>query len=74
MKAIPFLNFDFPGLDGALNVSAYDTSYEKDLSFQVPEGWDIFAGSLFPNWGGVPTVYFDENDVVSDYKMTQTKF
>ncbi len=66
VEVSPFLNFHFPGLEGVLNVSAFDTSYEVDLSFQVPEGWDIFAGSLYPNWGGVPTVYFDEDDQDND--------
>ncbi|MGA1872292.1 MAG: LamG-like jellyroll fold domain-containing protein, partial [Thermoplasmatota archaeon] len=62
----PFLDFHYSGLEGVLNVSAYDTTYEEDLNLQVPEGWDVFAGSLYPNWGGVPTHIFDVNDQDND--------
>jgi len=62
----PKLHFAFVPFSAKIFVSAYDRVFEITLDFEPPEDWDVFAASIFPNWGGLPFVDIDPDDIDMD--------
>ena len=66
VKISPVLTYAFPGFSGRIFVSAYDKIYNITLDFQPTPGWEVFAASVFPNWGGIPFREIDPDDIDMD--------
>jgi len=66
IEVSPLMNFIFTSLSGKLFVSAYNKVYSIDLTFEPPEDWEVFAASIYPNWGGFPFVEIDPDDIDMD--------
>ncbi|MGA1821957.1 MAG: PA14 domain-containing protein [Thermoplasmatota archaeon] len=66
IKVAPELMYAFGGFSGKVFLSAYDKLYSIDLDFSPRPGWEVFAASVYPNWGGIPYKDIDPDDLDID--------